>query len=132
MTRAQLAAVRAAAGGRCEYCHMPEACDPLPFQVDHVVAEQHGGPTEAENLAWSCLHCNKHKGPNIAGIDPDSGQLAALFHPRSQNWNRHFAWEGPISRGRTRSGRATVRVLAINDPDFVAFRAELMDEGEFR
>lgn len=131
MTRALLAAVRAAAGGRCEYCRMPEARDPLPFQVDHVIAEQHGGPTEAGNLAWSCLHCNKHKGPNIAGIDPESGQLAALFHPRKQTWIRHFLWEGPILRGRTRSGRATVQVLAINDPNFVAFRAELMDGGEF-
>jgi len=131
VTRALQAAVRAAAGGRCEYCRIPEACDPLPFQVDHVIAEQHGGPTEADNLAWSCLHCNKHKGPNIAGIDPDTGRMAALFHPRRQRWERHFAWDGPTLVGRTRSGRATIRVLAVNDPDFVAFRAELMDEGAF-
>ena len=31
--------------------------------------------------------------------------------------------------GLTKTGRATVRVLAINDPDAVAFRTELMDEG---
>jgi hypothetical protein len=31
----------------------------------------------------------------------------------------------------TRIARATVRVLAINDPDAVAFRSELMDEGFF-
>ena len=29
------------------------------------------------------------------------------------------------------AARATIRVLAINDPDAVAFRAELMDEGAF-
>jgi hypothetical protein len=34
--------------------------------------------------------------------------------------------------GRTQCGRATIQELTINDPDFVAFRAELMDEGEFR
>jgi hypothetical protein len=99
--------------------------------VDHIIARQHGGATVIENLAWSCLHCNKHKGPNIAGIDPASGQLAPLFHPRQQRWERHFAWDGHLLLGRTRSARATILVLAINHPDFVAFRAELMEEGVF-
>ena len=71
------------------------------------------------------------EGTKIAGIDPDSGRLAALFHPRRHEWARHFYWDGPILRGRTRSARATIDVLGINDPDFVAFRAELMDEGAY-
>lgn len=100
-------------------------------QIDHIIAEQHGGQSVFENLAWSCLHCNKHKGPNIASIDPLTGQLVPLFHPRQQKWQRHFSWDGPILIGRTRSGRATIRVLAINDPDLAAFRAELMDEGVY-
>ena len=33
--------------------------------------------------------------------------------------------------GRTRNARATIRVLVINHPDFVAFRTELMEEGVF-
>jgi hypothetical protein len=131
VNRESIARLRAAAGGRCEYCRLPEHLDPLPFQVDHVIAAQHGGPTADANLAWSCLHCNKHKGPNIAGIDPETGQLVALFHPRRQRWDRHFAWDGPTLVGRTRSGRATIRVLAINVPDFLAFRAELMEEGAY-
>jgi hypothetical protein len=84
-----------------------------------------------ENLAWSCLHCNKHKGPNIASIDPVTGELVPLFHPRLQRWERHFSWRGAVLVGRTRVGRATVRVLAVNDPNRVAFRAELMDEGVY-
>ncbi|HEV7223267.1 MAG TPA: HNH endonuclease [Pirellulales bacterium] len=95
------------------------------------MAKQHGGRTVLENLAWSCLHCNKRKGPNIAGVDPATRQLVALFHPRLQVWRRHFAWDGPVLRGRTRSAAATIAVLAINDPDFLAFRAELIDEGIF-
>jgi HNH endonuclease len=119
------------AGNRCDYCRMPTALDPLPFQVDHIIAQQHGGETVLENLAWSCLHDNKHKGPNIAGIDPVTNTLVALYHPRRQRWERHFIWNGPILVVRTRIARATIRVLAINDPDAVAFRAELMDEGLF-
>jgi len=131
MSRALRKELRRLAAQRCDYCRMSEAFDPLPFQVDHIIAEQHGGATVLENLAWSRMHCNKRKGPNIAGIDADSGQLAALFHPRRQAGDRHFYWDGPVLRGRTRSARATIAVLGINDPDFVAFRAELMDEGVF-
>ena len=40
----------------CEYCRLPQSLDVLPFQIDHVIAEQHHGPTVAENLALSCLN----------------------------------------------------------------------------
>ena len=82
MKRTLIAQVRQLAGNRCDYCHMPAEFDPLPFQFDHVIARQHGGLTVLENSAWSCLHCNKHKGPNIAGLEPVTGKLVALFHPR--------------------------------------------------
>lgn len=131
MKRALVNQIRQVAGDRCDYCRMLTSFDPLPFQVDHIIAEQHGGKTVLDNLAWSCLHCNKHKGPNIAGIDPVTGRLVALFHPRRQSWERHFVWDGPILVGRTQSARATIKVLAINDPDSVDFRAELIEEGVF-
>jgi len=35
-----------------------------------------------ENLALACLHCNQHKGPNIAGRNPETGEIVELFHPR--------------------------------------------------
>jgi hypothetical protein len=131
MKQALLEELQIRAGNCCDYCRVPEAFDPLPFQVDHIIAQQHGGETVLDNLAWSCLHDNKHKGPNIAGIDPVTGDLVPLFHPRRQRWERHFFWNGAVLEGRTRVGRATTRVLAINDPDAVVFRTELMDEGLF-
>jgi hypothetical protein len=131
MNRALLDQLRRLASDRCEYCHIPRRLDPLPFQVDHIVARKHGGRTVLSNLALSCLHCNKHKGPNIAGLDPMTNRLVPLFHARRQQWDRHFAWDGAIMVGQTRTGRATIQVLAINDPDAVAFRAELMLEGVF-
>ena len=119
------------AGGACEYCGLPQSFDPLPFQIDHVIAEQHGGPTESGNLALACLSCNKRKGSNIAGVDPLSRKLVPLFNPRTQRWARHFRWDGPVLVGRTRIGRATIAVLGINRPEFVAFREELRNEGVF-
>ena len=56
---------------RCEYCLFPALHAWLPFQIDHIIAEKHGGVTHADNLALSCYYCNSFKGPNIAGIDPD-------------------------------------------------------------
>lgn len=123
--------VRERAGGLCEYRRMPQHLQPTPFQIDHIRARQHRGPTIAENLAVSCFRCNIHKGPNIAGIDPLDDTLARLFNPRSDVWDDHFAWRGAEAVGRTPIGRATIQVLAINDPDYVAIRESLIAEGEF-
>src|SRR5262245_8975439 len=62
--------VRRRAGGRCEYCHFPEAYYPAPYEIDHVIALKHGGPTVLSNLALACLRCNGFKGPCIASLDP--------------------------------------------------------------
>jgi hypothetical protein len=119
------------AGGACEYCLMPQQFYPVPFQVDHVIARQHGGPTAPGNLALSCLHCNAHKGPNIASRDRITRQLTPLFNPRRHRWPRHFRWDGPILVGRTPIGRVTVAVLNMNDEFLVRLREELMVDGLF-
>ena len=108
---------------------MPEELDEAPFQVDHVRPEKHHGRTVLGNLALACFPCNNHKGSNAAGYDPETGQLVELFNPREQDWNEHFRWDGPYLRGATPTARATIDVLAINAPDRVAFRRELLKEG---
>ena len=118
------------AGAACEYCRLPQLFDPLPFQIDRVIAEQHDGLAVPENLALACLFCNKHKGPNIAGIDPQSKRLTRLFHPRRDKWHRHFHWDGPRLIGRTAVGRTTIHVLAINHPQNISLREALMENGE--
>ena len=71
------------------------------FVIDHIIARQHGGQSERSNLALACLNCNAHKGPNISGLDPKTGRLTRLFHPRRHKWNRHFRWLGPLLIGRS-------------------------------
>lgn len=122
--------VRGRAGERCEYCRVPAAAYAVPFQIDHIIALQHGGPSELENLALACFHCILHKGPNIASLDPESGALAELFHPRKDRWVEHFGWNGALILGRSPVGRATVRVLAMNDPEAVAVREALIAEDD--
>lgn len=120
--------VRGRAVERCEYCLFPEYASELPFHVDHIIAEKHGGRTEPQNLAWACFSCNLRKGPNIAGLDPDTGELTPLFNPRSDAWSEHFAWDGVWVRGKTAIGRATVTVLDINHVDSVTVREALREE----
>ncbi|MGV3664186.1 MAG: HNH endonuclease [Prosthecobacter sp.] len=73
MNRAVSERVRQRAGNRCEYCGVPQADSGLRFHVEHVIASQHGGSDDDENLARSCPDCNWHKGTNLTGLDPDSG-----------------------------------------------------------
>jgi hypothetical protein len=115
----------------CEYCQLPERYSSTPFQFDHIIAEQHGGPTVAGNLALACLADNNHKGPYLAGIDPKTGKRAWLFNPRRHKWRRHFRWNEPVLVGRTPIGRATIAVLGVNLPHRVAQRAALIAEGVF-
>jgi HNH endonuclease len=114
----------------CEYCHMPQGAYRFTFPIDHIIARQHGGKTSFENLALACLRCNAHKGPNISGIDPDSGEIVRLFNPRKDAWNRHFEWNGAVLVGLSAIARATIFVLDINHPSYVAIRAGLISEGE--
>ena len=124
--------VRERAGFVCEYCRMPQSCYPtVPFPIDHVISRQHRGPTSLGNLALSCLHCNSHKGPNIAGFDPTTRKLTRLFSPRRHKWNRHFKWAGPVIVGRTPIGRATVEILAMNTAELIGVREALIAEGLF-
>ena len=119
------------ASRRCEYCRMPQIYDEIPFEIDHVIPEQHGGKTVAGNLAPACFADNHHKGPNLAGIDPRTRKRAWLFNPRRHKWSRHFRWDGPILVGRTAVGRATIAVLGINLAHRVRHRAQLIAEGVF-
>jgi len=123
--------VAARAAYRCEYCRLSERYTSVPFQVDHIIAEKHEGETSLGNLAYSCLHCNAFKGPNIAGRDPVTNEIARLFDPRRDRWDEHFEWDGPVLKARTAIGRVTIAVLRINLPYRVDVRASHIEEGLF-
>lgn len=110
---------------------MLQSYDPATFEIDHVVPEKLSGNTVESNLALACFKCNNHKGPNIAGVDFETGGKAFLFDPRADAWSDHFVWEGPMLVGLTPSGRATIAVLQINSSHRVSHRRQLITEGVF-
>jgi hypothetical protein len=131
MNEALAKLVRERARGQCEYCHLPERWSSIPFEIDHIIARKHHGPTTEDNLAFSRFYCNSAKGTNIAGIDPESGAIVRLFHPRRDRWELHFAWNGGFLQGLTSEGRATLAVLEINDQSSVGLRELLLSAGLF-
>jgi hypothetical protein len=123
--------VRRRARHRCEYCRLPQSALRIRHQIEHVIADQHEGGDDLSNLALACAHCNLHKGPNLAGMEPLTRELTRLFHPRRDRWREHFAWHGALLIGLSPVGRTTIQVLAINDPVVVATREALIEEGRF-
>lgn len=110
--------VRERAAGRCEYCDLSAKADLFfAFHIEHIVARQHGGGDTPENLALACYHCNARKGTNLTAIDPATGLVVRLFHPRHDTWARDFSCNGNLIEGRTPTGRATVALLKMNARD---------------
>lgn len=118
--------VKARANERCEYCLVREEDVLLDYQIDHIIAEQHGGQTLFENLAFSCIHCNRNKGPNIASLDLETGKIVPLFNPRVDGWYEHFRLESAYILPLTAVGRVTVQLLQLNKPERIRIRQTLI------
>jgi 5-methylcytosine-specific restriction endonuclease McrA len=102
------------ARGCCEYCLISEIIGFERHQIDHIIAEKHGGDTHKDNLALSCRLCNTFKGSDIASVDDETGQIVPLFNPRSDDWNEHFKIEFGSFVGLTPNARATIQLLRLN------------------
>jgi hypothetical protein len=124
--------VRERAAAACEYCLIPEAYSFFTHEVDHVVAQQHGGETMEQNLAFACMICNKHKGTNLSSIDPQTGEIAPLYHPRRDRWRDHFRLEAERILPLTPTARATSRLLLFNLPARLTERRALVRAGLLR
>jgi hypothetical protein len=118
MDRETLKQVRRRAKNRCEYCRLHQDHSPLAaLQIEHIIPRKHNGDDSRGNLALACIDCNQAKGANIAGIDPDTGRMSRLFHPRRDRWDEHLEFHGVLLIGKTAVGRTTVAVLRMNSDD---------------
>jgi hypothetical protein len=113
----------------CEYCLYPESLGAAAYQVDHIIAEKHGGQTRLENLAFACTPCNRRKGSDISSLDPLTGSLVALFNPRMQAWPEHFELRQETMAGLTSEGRTTIQFLHLNSPHRINERIVLLQAG---
>jgi hypothetical protein len=75
------------------------------------------------NLAYACAGCNNAKYDAIEALDPVTGEVVPLFHPRNDIWEDHFRFAHDFALlGITPTGRATVHRLHLNRPEVVRIR----------
>ncbi len=117
--------IRQRAGFLCEYCHISERWQYVPFTIDHLVPVPDGGDEAIDNLALACFHCNRRKSDKRTAPDPQTGQMIPIFNPRLHRWAEHFIWSMdklhiiPL----TAIGRATAQLLELNRERAVNIRA---------
>lgn len=119
------------ASGHCEYCLIHQDVSIYSHEVDHIIALKHGGQTRADNLALSCLSCNRYKGSDLATIDPINDEIVPLFNPRRQVWGEHFLLNDARIEGITQIGQATSRLLKLNAPNRILERQVLINQRRY-
>ncbi|MGH9902371.1 MAG: HNH endonuclease [Pyrinomonadaceae bacterium] len=123
--------VIARAGGRCEYCLIREEDTFFGCEVDHIISVKHGGATEADNLAYACMACNRQKGSDLGSIVWRTGELVRFYNPRADRWGDHFASEGGRIKPLTDIGEVTARIFEFNSEERVLERVELISSGRY-
>ncbi len=115
----------------CEYCLIHEEDRGFGCQVDHIIAEKHGGLTDGDNLAYACAPCNRAKGSNVSSVAERTRILTRLFNPRTAKWNEHFKLEGARIVGLSEIGEVTVRVLRMNNTERILERETLQAQNRY-
>jgi hypothetical protein len=87
--------------------------------------------TSLKSLIYNSAQYN-HKYNKIEAIDPITGEIAPLYHPRQQKWYEHFSWNEDFSLliGITTIGRVTVETLQLNREGLVNLRRVLCMANE--
>jgi hypothetical protein len=116
---------------RCEYCKTSSRLTGIPLVMEHILPRSLEGTDDRHNLAASCYRCNEFKGAKTHAVDPEMGQLVALFNPRTQIWTEHFSWVngGTHIAGITPTGRAMVMALRLNNENIIEARAIWIESG---
>lgn len=124
------------ADNMCEYCVIHEDDTFFGCEVDHIISQKHGGPTQADNLAYACMICNRNKGSDVGSIVPplSSGVFSRFFNPRIDAWSEQFALDesdGITIRPLTGAGVVTARIFGFNSSERLLERQALRDVGRY-
>jgi len=100
-------------------------------EVDHIISVKHGGSTEADNLAYACMFCNRQKGSDVGSVLIGTGGFCRFFNPRIDRWGMHFRLEGVVIQPQTNVGEVTARILGFNHSDRLLERRTLIGVGKY-
>ena len=116
----------------CAYCRTAEFLTATTFELEHILPVSAGGGTTLENLCLACPTCNRYKAARQTAVDPQTGDVVALFHPQQQLWSEHFAWTQNSAEilSLTAIGSATCQLLKMNRPQLIRVRKMWTSLGE--
>ncbi len=114
----------------CEYCLQFEGHASARFQFEHIISLKHGGLTVLENLAFSCVFCNRNKGTDVGTLLAPT-HFVRFFNPRIDRWRDHFEFSGVAIYAKTEIGEATIKGLNLNQTDRLLERYALEEAGFF-
>ncbi|MBM4298344.1 MAG: HNH endonuclease [Deltaproteobacteria bacterium] len=115
----------------CEYCLIHEDDAYFGCEVDHIISEKHGGQTEADNLAYACVFCNRSKGSDVGSVIRASGVFVRFFNPRTDLWAEHFILDGVSFVALSDVGEVSIRILGLNNSERIFERQILQIGGRF-
>jgi hypothetical protein len=118
----------------CSYCRISSEFVYGTMEIEHIIPLAKGGTNDAINLCLACSRCNAYKHTHTQGLDTETGEMVALFNPRTQRWSEHFAWDNDnpaIIVGITPCGKVTINILKMNLPVSVKFRQWLAASGKY-
>jgi hypothetical protein len=115
----------------CEYCLVAEEDTFYGCEADHIISEKHGGPTQADNLAYACVFCNQGKASDVGSIHWESREFVRFFNPRTDRWSAHFVLTGSHIKGVTAIGAVTERILGFNSGERLLERHTLQQMGRY-
>ena len=114
----------------CEYCLIHEDDTYLGCEIDHIISLKHGGTSDADNLAYACTFCNRHKGSDVGSI-LSGEEFMRFYNPRRDRWSEHFQLDGYNIRPLTFIGEATAEILLFNTDERLLERESLIDIGRY-
>ena len=123
--------VTSRAAQRCEYCRVHQEDRLFAHEIDHIIAEKHGGETQSTNLSLACSECNRFKGSDLCSLDSVTQTIVTLFNPRSRRWADHFRVADGVIEALTPAGRVTTRLLQFNRLDSIDRRRSLIRLGRY-
>ncbi len=115
----------------CEYCRLHQDDFFFPFEIDHIISIRHGGTMILINLALACSICNRFKAADIGTYLGNNQKFVRLFNPRKDIWEEHFEINLGEILPKTSIGRATVKLLDLNNPDRIILRQVLMSSNRY-
>lgn len=108
--------------GCCGYCGVHEDDAGATLTIDHYRPRLYDGGDDDENLVYSCVKCNSHKGTYWHEADPPN---LRLLHPLHDDITAHLKEdEAGQLVGLTPQGIFFIQRLHLNRPQLVAYRLQ--------